>query len=99
MNSTLMKGTVRNGRVETDEPLQLPEGTPVLISVRNGKDENIEEGWDNSPESIAAWIKCIDSLQPWKVTPEEEADAEAWLKKMDQYEVDKENKNGEDLFP
>jgi hypothetical protein len=99
MSTTLLKGTVRNGRVETDEPINLPDGTQLLISVQNGKTDDVEEGWDNSPEAIAAWIKWIDSLQPLQITPEEEADTEAWRKKQDAYEATRGDKDIEGLFP
>lgn len=85
MISTLMKGIIRNGRVETDEPINLPDGTELLISVQNGKEGDTEEGWDNSPEAIADWLAWCDSLQPLKITAEEQADTDAWLKKINDY--------------
>ena len=68
MNSILIKGIVRNGRVEIDEPINLPDGSEVTISgpVNNGGaiDADEEDGWDNSSEGVAAWLKWYDSLQP-----------------------------------
>jgi hypothetical protein len=60
--------------------------------------EDVEEGWDNSPEGIAPWLKWYDSLQPLIFTPEEEADTEAWLKKMNEHSSANSDKGIEDLF-
>jgi hypothetical protein len=81
-----IKAVVRNGRIETWEPINLPEGTELLISLPNGipvPEEDFEEGWDTSPEGIAAWLQWYDKLEPLKMTAAEEAEAEAWLRKCD----------------
>lgn len=69
-----IKAVVRNGRIETEEPLDLPEGTELEIP-RPGCSPDDEDGWDNSPEGIAAWLKWYDSLEPLIFTDEERA---AW---------------------
>ena len=71
-----IKGVVRNGRIETEEPLDLPEGTEVVISLAQGHPDE-EEGGDNSPEAIAAWLRWYDSLEPLIFTDEELAAWEA----------------------
>jgi hypothetical protein len=93
-----MKGVIRNGRVELDQPINLPDGTELLISVANGKTEDDEEGWDTSPEGIANWLKWYDTLLPLKITPEEQADADAWLKRMSEYENAKRDTESRGLF-
>lgn len=73
-----INATVRNGQIELDEPLDLPDGTKLLIPLPTGPDaidQEEEDGWDNSPEGIAAWLKWYDSLQPLIFTKEERA---AW---------------------
>ena len=82
MSSILLKGVIRNGRVEVAEPIDLADGTPLLISVPGGDEDDAEDGWDVSPEGIAAWLTWCDALQPLKITPDEQADTEEWLKKM-----------------
>jgi hypothetical protein len=59
---------------------------------------DVEEGWDNSPEAIAAWVKWCDSLQPLKITAEEQADMDEWPKRQDEYEAAKGDKDLEGLF-
>jgi hypothetical protein len=92
-----IKAVVRNGRIETEEPLDLPEGTELLIPVpdRSGDEEL---GWDNSPEGIAAWLDWADSLQPLARGEQEEAEAEAWLKRCDRHDAQKLQKDVEGLF-
>ena len=93
-----IKATVRNGRIETNEPINLPEGTELLISLPNGNFEEYEDGWDNSPEGIASWLAWYNSLDPLIFTAEEEADTESWLKKMNEYSGANLDKGIEDLF-
>lgn len=71
-----IRGVVRNGRIETDDPLDLPEGTELLIPVP-GRSTDDEDDWDNSPEDIAAWLAWADSLEPLIFTDAERAAWEA----------------------
>jgi hypothetical protein len=95
-----IKAIVRGGRIELEEPLDLPDGTELLIPLPNGISNkgHIEEDWDNSPEGIADWLKWYDSLEPLIFTEAEEADTEVWRKKMKEYSNASRNKGLEDLF-
>jgi hypothetical protein len=66
-----IKAMVRNGRIETDQPLNLPDGTPLLVLRSEGAAADAEDPWDNTPEGIAAWLKWYDSLEPLIFSPEE----------------------------
>ncbi len=92
-----IRAIVRNGRIETEDPLDLPEGTELLIPIpdRAGDDE---PGWDNSPEGIASWLKSADMLEPLVRSEQEESEAEAWLKRCDRHAVQKLEKDVEGLF-
>jgi hypothetical protein len=72
-----IKAIIRNGRIETDEPINLPEGTELLIPLPNGDAEREEEAWDDSPEGIEAWLRWCDSLEPLIFTEQELAALEA----------------------
>lgn len=72
---TTIKAVVRNGRIETEEPIDLPEGTELTIPVPVPAGE--EDGWDNSPEGIAKWLAWADSLEPLVFTDDERAAWEA----------------------
>ena len=71
-----IRAVVRNGRIETEEPLGLPEGTELMIPLPDGSPED-EDGWHNSPEGIAAWLKWCESLEPLIFTDDERAAWEA----------------------
>jgi hypothetical protein len=65
-NMTTIKATIRNGRIEVDEPIDLPDGTeltiplPVLPAPLGKRDED----WSDTPEAIEAWIRWYDALEP-----------------------------------
>ena len=72
-----IKAMIRNGRIEPDVPLDLPDGTAVTVLPVDAADDmgDFEDGWDNSPEGIAAWLRWYDSLEPLIFTAEER---DAW---------------------
>jgi hypothetical protein len=61
-----IKAMVRNGRIETDEPLDVPDGTELLIVQRD-----VDDDWDNTPQGVGDWLKWYDSLQPLIFSAEE----------------------------
>jgi hypothetical protein len=73
-----IQGTVRNGQVVFDEPIELPEGTrvavlpveavPAVIGMR-------EEDWPTTNEGIAALMARMDTVGPGWLSPEDDA---AW---------------------
>jgi hypothetical protein len=71
---TSIKAIVRNGRVETDAPLGLPDGTEVLIVP---PDEGVTDIWADTPEGVRAWMDWLDSLEPLNFTPEEQSALQA----------------------
>ena len=95
---TTIKATVRGGRLEVEEPINLPDGTELWLPLPNGPGQTEEDDWDNSPDGIADWLKWYDSLEPLRITAAEEADTGARLKKMSEYGISKMEKRVEDLF-
>jgi hypothetical protein len=67
--------------------------------IRHTAEAQCDDAWLNTPEAIADWLKWFDSLEPLIMTPEEEADTEAWLKKFSDYGTAKMHRRVEDLFP
>jgi hypothetical protein len=100
MSTILVRGVVRGGRIEVDTPINLPDGTELLIPLPEGTGPPTaaEGAWDNSPEGVAAWLAWFDSLPTLTVTPEEEADTAAWRKKMAEHGTVKLGQATEDLF-
>ncbi len=73
---TTIKATVRNGRIEVAEPLDLPDGTELLIPLPNGSQER-EEDRLMTPEEIARVLAAMDKVEPFVWTEEEGAAREA----------------------
>src|SRR5437868_7262885 len=79
-----INAVVRDGRIETEEPLDLPNGTKLVVRRRSDARDDDEshltpDEWDDSPEGIKAWLELHDSLHHYEhrplFTPEEFA---AW---------------------
>lgn len=68
-----IKAKVKNGRVETEQPLDFPDGTNLLILPADSDIPDVERDWDDSPEGIQRWLDWYDSLQPLIFTDEERA--------------------------
>ncbi|MEZ0267628.1 MAG: hypothetical protein ACAI43_23090 [Phycisphaerae bacterium] len=95
-----IKATVRNGRIEADEPVNLPDGTELLVVPADQAervDADEEPGWDNSPEGIAAWLKWYDSLEPLVLTPEDEAEIARARREQKEWELANFEKHAEKL--
>lgn len=77
-----IRAVVRGGRIETDEPLDLPDGTELRIPLPAPVDD-VEEGWDTSPEAIAAWIERDKAAEPPNFDLAEWEAAMKWLKERE----------------
>jgi hypothetical protein len=51
MNTVLIKGVVRNGRVEFIEPIDWPEGTEVVVTSKISEDDK-----PPTPDEIATTL-------------------------------------------
>lgn len=67
MSVIQVRGVVRNGRVEVDEPLALPDGAEVIV-----------RGWTASPDDapptadeVAATLRAMDAVEPVEWTADE----------------------------
>jgi hypothetical protein len=90
MNAVL-KGIIRNGRVEVDEPIDLPEGTEVVVSP--------EDDGPVSPDEIARVLAAMHRLQPLDISDEEAADLDAWEQRLNRHGIDHAEDGIEDVFP
>jgi hypothetical protein len=100
MSSILMKGVVRNGRVEVVEPINLPDGTEVTITGHaNGKFIGLpDNNRSMTPEEIAQSLAAMDRVEPFDMTDEERAKADAWEKSLNEYTIANLDKGIEDVF-
>jgi len=99
MASILVKGIVRGGHVETAKPIDLPDGSEVMIFGQPGGSAEIDDDdRPRTPEEIAATLAAMDKVEPFDMTDEERAAAEAWEKKINDYSIANFDKGLEDVF-
>jgi hypothetical protein len=63
-----IKATVHNGQIVADNPIDLPEGTRLIVVPMNSSDQQQQDEWDNSPQGIASWLEWYRSLEPLVLT-------------------------------
>ena len=94
MSSLLLKGVIRNGRVEVEGPIDLPEGTEVVVtSETTGADDD-----PMPPEEIVRVLAAMHQLQPLEIPDDIGADLDAWERKLDQHGIDNADTGIEDVF-
>lgn len=71
---TTIKAVVRNGRLEVDEPLDLPDGTVLQIPVP-GDTAQAEGDGPMSPDEIEQVLAAMDRMEPLRMT---DAELAAW---------------------
>lgn len=92
--SAVLKGFIRNGRVEVDEPIDLPEGTEVVVAPEAaGRDDG-----PVPPEEIARVLAAMQRLQPLNIPDEVGADLDAWERRLNQCGIDGSESGIEDVF-
>jgi len=101
MSSILMKGVIRNGRVEVAEPINLPDGSEVtIIGHAHGKFPGLSDNdRPMTPSEIAATLAAMDKVEPFDMTDEERASADAWERKVNDYTLANLDRGIEDVFP
>jgi len=93
MSLLLLKGVIHNGRVETDEPIDLPEGTEVVVTSGPDSDDG-----PMSAEEIARVRAAMQKFLPLDIPDDVAADLDAWERKVNQYSIDNVEKGLEDVF-
>ena len=100
--TTAIPGTVHDGHIVLETPVDWPEGTKVevtLVTPARPRYGMTEDEWPTDPEGIARLIAEIDAIEPLVFTPEEEADLAAWRQKMKVYDIVRSKERIERLFP
>jgi hypothetical protein len=96
-------GTVHNGHIVADQPIEWPEGCRVVIEPAV-KEETLgirEEDWPTTPEEIARHLALMDQIEPLEMTEEEWAAWEAERKAHKEWEkanFEKRARQIEELF-
>jgi hypothetical protein len=94
------KGTIRNGQVIVDEPINLPDGSQVTITGHAygkffGEQDNDRPP---TPEEITAALAAMEKIEAFDMSDEERVEAAAWEKKVNDYSIASLDKGIEDLF-
>jgi hypothetical protein len=93
-----IQAIVRNGQLELESPLDLPDGTVLTIPVPATKSQEPER----SQESIEEWECWYKSLEPWHMSAEERAAWDAAREEDKKWELsqwESRSKAIENLFP
>ena len=100
MQSILVKGIVLKGRVEVAEPIDLPDGSEVTITGKaNGQLRTSSDGdRPMSSDEISATLAAMNKVEPFEMTDEERASADAWERKINDYSIANLNSGIEDVF-
>lgn len=69
---TTIKATVRNGKLEVDEPLDLPDGLVLKIDVNT----SIDDEYPLPPEMLAAQLRAFEEFA--KLPKMSDEDYAAW---------------------
>ena len=96
-----LAATWKNGQVVLDEPADWPEGCRLQVAPIRQPTELVgipDDQWPRDPQGIAELLKRMDQIEPFEMTPEEEADWLAWRQKIKEYELANFSKRIEGLF-
>ncbi len=99
-NKTLT-GTWKDGQVILDGPADWPEGSKLQVAAIAQPTELIgipDDQWPRDPQGIAELLERMDQIEPFVMTPEEEADWLAWRQKVKEHELAQFDKRIEGLF-
>jgi len=89
-------GIVRGGRIELDEPLDLPDGTAINIPRSKGlSNDDLPMTQEEIERTLAAMQA---NRQPLDLPPDVTADLDEWERKINQYGIDNAERGLEDVF-
>lgn len=82
--SAVLMGFIRKGRVEVDEPIDLPDGTEVVVAPETtGRYDG-----PVPPEEIARVLAAMQRLQPLVIPDAVAADLDDWERRLNQTMTD-----------
>jgi hypothetical protein len=100
-DNKLLSATWKNGQVILDGPADWPEGCKLQVAAISRSEEQTgipDDQWPRDPQGIAELLERMNQIEPFEMTPEEEADWQAWRGKIKDYELANFEKRIEGLF-
>lgn len=72
-----IRGIIRGGRVEVDGPIDLPDGSEVMITgyPLGGPPRRFEDDTPPTPQEISATLAAMDAIEPLEWSADEQS---AW---------------------
>jgi hypothetical protein len=92
--TTIVRAVIRDRRIEVEAPIELTDGTEVVLRIDRGANED----GPMSPEEIAFTLSEMKKILPLDIPEDVSADLEAWERKVNQYSIDNFEKGFEDVF-
>ena len=74
---SVVHGTYRGGHVDLDDPVDWAEGERVAIHRGSSEWGMTEADWPDTPEARADLIARMKEIEPFELTPEEQAEIAA----------------------
>ncbi|WP_165228376.1 hypothetical protein [Aquisphaera insulae] len=77
MSHVVIRGVIRSGRIHVDAPIDLPEGSVVMITgpIVDLPRRLLDEDRELMPDEIAAALAAMDAIEPLEMT---DAELAAW---------------------
>ncbi len=96
---SIVIGTVHNGRVLCDEAVVWPDGTRLKIEPLPSCDVVgiRDEDWPSDPAGIQALLARMDSILPFLMTPDDEANWQSALGDQKMFEAAEADQRAEQL--
>lgn len=97
---TMLRGTIHNGQVVLPRPVDLPDGTEVTLwpHVPSQVLGIPDDDWPTEPEEVAQLLARMERVEPFEMSPQEEAEVAAWRQKVKEYTLAHQDKVIEGLF-
>jgi hypothetical protein len=94
-------GTIHDGQVKFDQPVQLPEGTRVRIEALDNNLDivGITEEEQLDPARHEAWLAKLHAIEPLEFTPEEELSIAAFRARVRELSIEAVRRRMETVSP